>query len=190
MNDEADTPVDPRIDELVSCARSAREIVLGAEYLLSEWVIQYFRRFPLTFPLEQHPGMRPERRFRALLEGYADMMDDLDSLDRAVFGFFRDLYPLRAATVVLPEDELLERLVEVYRRHGGEEAREDCAESYDRLGLMQRVVAGYLAYAQGWLTSEEWPEDWDPEAQDDGIEVEDPGWDAREGGSCNFVMGD
>lgn len=189
MNDESDIPVDPRIRELVEYAGSARELVLGAEYLVSEWVTGHIRRYPETFPLEQRAGMRLERKFLALMDEYGVFREAGEYGEREVFGFFRDLYGLRASAAVLSDEQLLDRLVDVYRRHGGEDARQECAESYDRLGLMRQVVTGYLAYAEGWLGG---AGDWDGDLmiEDDGIDMEDPGWDAREGGSCNFVMGD
>jgi hypothetical protein len=76
-------------------------------------------------------------------------------------------------------------------RHGGAEVKSDCAESFDRLGLMKSVVSEYLSFAHAWMTTVAETAAMDTAGEDQGSdEVDDPGWEPRAGGSCNFIMCD
>ena len=124
--------------------------------------------------------MGPEQKF-AFASGESGLDVDDEYGGRVVCGFLLDLLRLRARAGCLSGVDLAERVIEAYVRHWGEEAREEC---FLPLNFARQVVAKHLTFAECWfsVSAEEISVPDDPEF------VKDPGWEPRDGGTCNFIM--
>ena len=153
LNDLPPFEPDPRIQETVEYAVSGVELVLNAEFLLDEWVTAALLRDTYMSYLYRRYAMTPEQKF-LLVADESEMREDDEFGGRQVFGFLLDLYRLRAAARCLSDDELTSSILESAIRHGGEEEREDW-DCYLPIMAARQIVAGHLAFAEGWLSSVE-----------------------------------
>jgi len=170
---------DPRIKETVAYATSGIELILNAEFLLDDWVTAALLRDASLTHLYRRNSMTPEQKF-LLVAQESGMHEDDEFGGKQVFGVLLDLYRLRARARCLSDEVLTAGILESAVRHWGAETREDC---YLPLSFARQVVADHLAYAEAWFSvcTEDTPNLYDPET------FEDPGWEPREGGSCNFI---
>jgi len=188
--EESVVPVDPRTAEMVEYAATTVELVLNAEFLLDDWVTTYIQARPDMYRMARRCGMTPAQKL-LLVMGESGACSNDEFGGQEAFGFLCELLRLRAKTSSETEDRLLDGLTAAYVRHGGEEAREDCAESFDRLGMMKPMVADYLDFAYAWIRASFEMICEDSIGDDYFDAAGDPGWEPREdGGSCNFIMCD
>ncbi len=169
---------DPRIQETVEYATSGVELVLNAEFLLDSWVTAYLRRNAMTAFIYRRHYMTPAEKFVLAAEESGFPLDEVYS-DRETYGFLLDIYRLRVMAARLSDEDLTESIVESHNRHWGEEVGEKC---YLPLNSARQMILDHLVFAEKWFSTcdEAIPYLHDPEMD------EDPGWEPREGGSCNF----
>lgn len=171
---------DPRIREMVEYAASGVELLLNAEFLLDSWVTACLRGNAMTAFTYRRHYMTPEEKF-VLAAGESGFPMDEEYGGRETYGFLLDIYRLRGRAARLSDEDLTESIVEAYFRHWGAETREEC---YLPLNSARRMVAEHLMFAEAWFSicDESIPYLHDSEV------AEDPGWEPREGGSCNFCI--
>jgi hypothetical protein len=159
---------DPQIDNLVGGATSLMEVVLNAEFLLSEYATTFLEsNCPETAELALKLGMSPEQKF-LLAVGAMGVLEDTWGGGLDIFGYHIELFRIRAKVGSCSEDKLLAELTSAFIRTGGDSARETLLKNNDDRDTMQYITVNYLKYAQAFLEEElEEVEDEDDD-EDDG----------------------
>ena len=157
---------DPRIVKLVGGATSLTEVVLNAEFLLSEYATSFLEsNCPETAQLALKLCMSPEQKY-LLAVGAMGVLEDTWGGGLDIFGYLIELFRIRAKVGSGSEDKILAELTSAFIRTGGESARETLLKNNDDRDTMQYITVNYLKYAQAFLGEDLEEEDDDDE--DDG----------------------
>ena len=142
---------DPRIHKLVGGATSLTEVVLNAEFLLSEYATSFLEsNCPETAELALKLGMSPEQKF-LLAVGAMGVLEDTWGGGLDIFGYHIELFRIRAKVGSCSEAKLLAELTLAFIRTGGDSARETLLKNNDDRDTMQYITVNYLKYAQAFL---------------------------------------
>lgn len=145
---------DPRIVKLVGGATSLTEVVLNAEFLLSEYATTFLEsNCPETAELALKLGMSSEQKF-LLAVGAMGVLEDTWGGGLDIFGYHIELFRIRAKVGNCSEDKLLAELTSAFIRTGGDKARETLKKNKDDRDTMQYITVNYLKYAQAFLEEE------------------------------------
>jgi hypothetical protein len=142
---------DPRIVKLVGGATSLMEVVLNAEFLLSEYATSFLENnCPETAELALKLGMSPEQKF-LLAVGAMGVLEDTWGGGLDIFGYHIELFRIRAKVGSCSEDKLLAELTSAFIRTGGDSARVTLKKNNDDRDTMQYITVNYLKYAQAFF---------------------------------------
>ena len=142
---------DPRIHKLVGGATSLTEVVLNAEFLLSEYATTFLEsNCPETAELALKLVMSSEQKF-LLAVGAMGVLEDTWGGGLDIFGYHIELFRIRAKVGSCSEDKLLAELTSAFIRTGGDSARVTLKKNNDDRDTMQYITVNYLKYAQAFL---------------------------------------
>ena len=140
---------DPRVDSMVRKAETVIELVLNAEFLLSEFVSDFLKLLPSIYEMTCDVAMTPEQRCRLAIR-YTGVLEDGDDLG-PTFMFLLRVCQIRANMARQNDQQLLSELCSAYMRFCRPDAEETDVFDADRFNAIRYSVAGHLAYGYTFL---------------------------------------
>jgi len=142
-------PDDSRIDGTVGKAGDIRELVLNAEFLLSEYVAEFLKTLPSIAEMSEEVRLTTEQRCRLVIR-YTGARDAANDLGKT---FDLMLAVCRARTNLgrLSEQALLEELGKAYAHHCFPDSDKAFVLGSTPFMNIRYAVAGHLFYARHFL---------------------------------------
>jgi len=142
---------DPRIAAMVGRAGNIAELLLNADFLLGEYMVDYLRAID-CLEIAHAMGLTAEQRIKMVIWNTA-LKEDPDS-DTQTFAFMLAVLHARANLGRQTGQKLLDDLCLAYMRICRPDALKEDALGVDAFAGIRVAVAGHLACAQAFLAKE------------------------------------